>query len=315
MAPHARMVLVAWVLTWLYALPCAAQPEAPRNEEAAALFDRAVELYREGDLDAAVAQFERVYELAPKPAILYNLAQIQAERHQYVAATALYEKFLESSSEDASSTRKDDAREQLQKLRDRIAELWVESNVDEAELFIDDERVGTLPLEQPLKIGAGVSRIRVSKRGYVSAVHTLKVVGGDRPRLLLTLQPTDAEGAVPPTTTSTSAQRPSYLPFWIASASTLTFAVVALSTGLMARRTDRDLDAALNQLPASSALIEYERSRVRTFAAVTDGFGAAALVGLGVSAYLLIRPPGAAAEKRRLAVAPTLGGLSLHGTF
>lgn len=305
-------VAAALVSLSLPAARCAAQ--SVDAEEAAALFDRGVELYREGDLDAALTQMERVYELAPKPGILYNLAQIQVERHQYVAASSLYEKFL-NTSEDASDPRKADARAQVDKLRGRIADLWVECNVDGARLSINDEPAGTLPLSEPLKIDAGVSRVRVVMRGYQPAVQTLKVVGGDRARLVLSLQPVEA-GAKQPVGTATPSRRPRYWPFGIAAATTVALGAVTLTTGLTMARADRDLDRALDRLPAREEEVSYYRSRLRTFAGLTDGFGAASIVALGVSLYLLVRPPEATPrDARRLGVAPTAGGLSLHGTF
>src|ERR1043166_1717810 len=47
-------------------------------------FAHGVELYRAGAYDAALAAFTRAYELAPTYRILYNLAQVQAQRQDYV---------------------------------------------------------------------------------------------------------------------------------------------------------------------------------------------------------------------------------------
>ncbi len=58
-------------------------------------FQRGVSLYRSGAYDAALAEFTRAHEAAPNYRILYNLAQIQAQRHDYVTSLALFQKYLD----------------------------------------------------------------------------------------------------------------------------------------------------------------------------------------------------------------------------
>jgi hypothetical protein len=54
-------------------------------------FLRGVESYKEGAFDIAVVEFTRAYEIAPNFRVLYNIAQSQAERHDYAAALSQYD--------------------------------------------------------------------------------------------------------------------------------------------------------------------------------------------------------------------------------
>jgi tetratricopeptide (TPR) repeat protein len=55
-------------------------PLEPDTSEARMRFTRGVKLYHEGSYDAALAEFTKAYRLAPNYRVLYNLAQVQAER-------------------------------------------------------------------------------------------------------------------------------------------------------------------------------------------------------------------------------------------
>jgi tetratricopeptide (TPR) repeat protein len=298
-----------------HVLDAASAPaRAERAERAAALFERGVELYGEGNLEASLVQFERAYALLPEPRLLYNLAQIEAERHRYVAAIGLYERYLRDAGQAAPEAQRRESLAQLDKLGARVATLWVESDAPGAKLYVNDELAGTIPLEQPLPIDAGVCRVRLELAGYAPASTTLKVAGGDQARVSLALERVGPAVSEP----RLGDARVSYRPLWIASSITLALGVVTLSTGWVARRADQALDQALDRYPVRADELARERARLRTYAALTDGFGAASLVALGASLYYLIVPPRVRSERSvagSLDIAPSARGLALRGTF
>src|SRR5689334_18946072 len=100
-----RMFTVVFVSLLGTASPGAAQPSTPEASEADAQtvtdrarahFERGAEHYSEGDFDAALAEFQRSYELSPTYKLLFNLAQVQMERRDYAAAASLYADYLRS---------------------------------------------------------------------------------------------------------------------------------------------------------------------------------------------------------------------------
>src|SRR5690349_10373833 len=82
-------VFVAWLSCSVTAHAQEAPPPLPAgdtNEQSSAAarvhFARGVEHYDEGNFDAALAEIERAYQLEPSNyKLLYNLAQVQMERH------------------------------------------------------------------------------------------------------------------------------------------------------------------------------------------------------------------------------------------
>ena len=321
-AARVTSLALAWLLAMGVASAVCAQPadSAELEREAGTHFEKGVELYSEGSLDAALVEFERAYELVPSYRLLYNLAQIQAEKHEYAAALGLFDRYLEEGKAELSASRKQEVLAELAKLRERVAQLWVETDVEGAKLFVDDELVGALPLARPVLIDPGVCRVRVEKPGYRSQARQLKVVGGDQPRLNVPLREHAEEGEAEregPAGDATS----SYRAFWISSASAVALGGASLSFGLLTRSANRALDAKLDSFPARPDDLAEDRSQVKTYAALTDGFGAAAIVATGLAVYFLIDPPKSPPAGRELSVGsslrllPSAKGLGLYGKF
>lgn len=313
---------------WLAASVVVAQaPESDpeRAREAAARFDEAVELYQDGSLDAALVQFERAYELVPNPRLLYNLAQVQAERHEYVAAIGLFERYLRESGPSLSAARRAEAESQIVALHARVARLWVESDVEGAQLFVDDEPAGTLPLEEPIVIDSGVRTVRVEAEGYGPAVRKLKVAGGDEPRLSLPVRAL-ARATEQPGADLTPGQRADETPharrLWIAGGATVALGAATLTMGLLARNESRAYDAELDRFGAKENRIADHRANLKTYAGLTDGFAVATAVALGFAVYYAIdaaRDASSEPASTSASAAPWFGeraaGLGVHGRF
>jgi tetratricopeptide (TPR) repeat protein len=302
--------------------PCSlvfAAPSAELAQSAASHFEKGVELYREGSLDAALVEFERAYELIPNYRLLFNLAQIQAERHDYAAAIGFFEKYLQTGAAQIPEARRAEAQREIEKLRTRVAYLRVESNVEGAQLFVNDSPVALLPLSQPLAINPGVSSLRLEKAGYLPTVHQIKVAGGERPRLSLPL--VEASGRGPDDASAARSGSANFTPFWISATSTAAFGVATLALGLTARSANRDLDDELGRFPPDEDQVAQARSRLKLYSALTDSCAAASVVALGVAVYFLIDPPktpahpGGKASRRSLRFLAGHRGVALHGSF
>lgn len=297
---------VLWVLCGL-ALPVVSAAQAnlgEREQEAGARFERGVELYGEGNLDAALVQFERAYELIPNYRVLYNLAQLQAERHEYVAALSLYERYLEQGGDEVPEARRIESLAQIESLRERVGQLWVQSDVAGAKLFVDDELVAELPLSSPIPINAGVRHVRLEKSGYTPVFRKLKVAGGDTPRVRIPLRAAvlgASAGSSSDGAASSAGARPDYRPLWVASAATVALTGATVTMGLLARRENQDLARSLDLFPGRPEEVQNHRSRLKTCAALTDGLGAVSLVSLGLSLYFGLAPPGRSAVGREVA--------------
>ncbi len=170
------LALMASALT----LPALAQPSDDAVAEAREHFERGVELFNEGRNDAALAEFDRAYEIAPAPPVLYNIARVHEALGDAVKAADAYAKYLEDAGDSLSRRRRHEVTAALERQRARIAYVTVTSNVEGATVSVDGVDVATTPLEVPLRLAAGQHTVGVRAAGYDSARRAVQVAGGDR---------------------------------------------------------------------------------------------------------------------------------------
>src|SRR3954471_13606265 len=128
----------------------AADPAASVVETAKQHFLRGVSFYKDGDLDAALAEFSKAYETRPDYRVLYNIGQVQAERRDYAAAARALRQYLKEGDRELDSERRAVVEQTLADMAKRVASLTVTANVANAEVLIDGISVAVLPLEEPL---------------------------------------------------------------------------------------------------------------------------------------------------------------------
>ncbi|HMJ10417.1 MAG TPA: PEGA domain-containing protein [Polyangiaceae bacterium] len=300
-------------------------------EEARRRFQRGVELYREGSFDSALAEFNKAYQLAPNYRVLYNMAQVQTERHDYIAGVKLLEQYLKQGGGDIAPDRREQVEQELRALKGRVSELQITTNVGGAELLVDGASVGELPAKAPILVNSGVRRLQVRKTGYTSSARNVTVAGGESVRLDFELKPepvsaASSGGQLTPYDFNAAQvdNTPANVPMWISLVATGLFAGGAVTFGVLARSSDEELDRKLDEYPANKNGIDDTRSELKRNALLTDAFAGAAIVGAGFTVYFAFNAPEKpAAEKdsARARPAPRLGigtmgtGLRLTGQF
>lgn len=300
--------------------PPAVQP--PPLLEASERFQRGVASFREGDFDAALAEFSRAYKLSPNYRLLYNLAQVQAERHDSVAALKLLEQYVAEAGDALDDERRANVAQLNRDLQRHITELRVSSNVSNAQLAVDGVVVGRAPLSEPLWVNAGSHTVRLTHEGYAPSSKEVSVAGGLVETLDFELVAQAKAPALQPLANPRSpASSTMGGAFWtsVACASALTAA--ATSFGILTHLENRKLDTELDTFPVNQRDVTAERKRVKSFALLTDVFGASAILAVGSSVVFAIRgterPAAAPASSRprRLRASLTGTGVLLQGEF
>jgi tetratricopeptide (TPR) repeat protein len=262
-------------------------------------FARGVELYKEGSFDAALAEFNKAYEIAPNYRVLYNLAQVQRERHDYVAALRMFTQYLDQGGAEITAERKDQVTKEIAALKGRVAELLVHANVEGAELWIDGVSAGVLPIGEQLLVSAGVRQLEVRKAGYLTSTRSITIAGGETTKIEfeLTQQPSNEGPAALPMNTRHDVepeplapipQHHSKAPMWVSLVATGLFTGGAVTFGVLTKKADSKLDDQLNRLPASQSALDGARSDLKRDALLTDGLAAAAIVSGGFFLYFAL---------------------------
>lgn len=288
-------------------------------EQARVHFQRGTEFYREGNYDAALAEFSKAQQVAPNFRLLYNIGQVQAERHDYVAAVRTLTDYLAQGGAEVPEDRRSQVQNEIASLKTKISELTVTSNVVGAEVSVDGVPRGLLPLSTPLLVSAGSRRVTLAKPGYVTAERTIIVTGEDKPKLELTLQSQSASAPTKPAARvgETRHESPSNTGTWLSLAATGGFAAGATIFGLMARSKDAELDEQLGKYPLDASRVGSLRSDLKRDAALCDGFAAASAVSAILAVYFIVSGS-SSSEQRASNRAQLVGqpnGLALRAPF
>jgi len=161
-------------------------------EEGRTLFEAGVEAYEKEKYAAAVAVFERAYELTARPGLLFSIAQAHRKSfekdhkpEQLREAIRYYTRYLATS---PSGEHRTEAVSWLDKLKDSTeargweqtseaqTELAVTANIPGAKLAVDG--VGALALPLALKLGPGPHHIRVTADGYANYERDVELRSG-----------------------------------------------------------------------------------------------------------------------------------------
>ncbi len=268
---------------------------AGADAEARRRFDRALELYRDGALDAALVELERAYALRPASKLLYNLAVVRRDLRRYADALETFETYLAEAGATMDRSRRAEVAREIDKLRGFVGVLRIEVTEAGAEVSVDDHVVGVSPLPGPVRVNVGQRRVTASRQGRQAAT-VIAVAGGDevpvslripRPAAAAAVVPAMAPAPMPP------ASRSSLKP-WVAAGVTAALVVAAAVTGLAALDAKDELARTRFAGSTPSPAARDLESRASSLALATDLLLAGAAAGAGVTVWFLVRPEGEA---------------------
>ena len=196
-----------------------AAPEAgaedPKRVEARKHFRQGVAFAAAGNCSAAIVEFEAAYALVPRSNALYNIAQCQERLFRYDLAIASYERYLAEAPADAPDRSAVEAA--LRTLGNLLGTVHVRCNV-EAEVWVNDRLIGRAPGD--VFIPAGGHALELRAEGYIPARAEVRLVGGQK----LTLELTLAKAQTTVQVTETTGLPPTL--FWIGVGASATSAAV-----------------------------------------------------------------------------------------
>jgi hypothetical protein len=313
MSPRVGLLLSLLISTLAaVAPPAAAAPaEASAVKKAAKHFQRGVALYNEADYRAALVEFRRAYEVAPNPAVLYNIGQANYQVQNYAAALTTFERYLTEAGDGASH--RAEVEQTIETLKTRVGTVDLSVSLAGCEVTIDDELIGTSPFAEPVLVSIGRRRLVAMCEGHAAETRVVEVAAGDVAKVALVIS--ERPGAAAGTLPSIAASRParSSEAAW-RKAGWITTGVLAggtLVVGVLALKASRDLSTERETFPTSASKLHDRSSSLKTLSLTADLLGALTVViGGATLTYTLTR---SSTSEVRLGVAPH--GLRLSGTF
>ncbi len=277
-------------------------------EEAMPHFQKGVELYDENDFSGALIEFKRAYDIAQDYHVLFNIAQTAYQVQNYAAALMSFQQYLDAGGNGIDRKRKSYVEGEIAKLKGRVAQVTVKVNVPNADILVDDEKVGTSPLGQPLVVSQGKRKITASIANKPPVTKTIEVAGGDSTTIDLDVETEQVQQPPPPPPPPVETCR--RIP-WIAWGTTAGLAAVWGATGVVALVFSSDAQSKLNTYPVTKTDITSAQDNARAFALVSDIALGCTIVAAGVATVMTILAKPEPVEKAHAYVTP----MGIWGTF
>lgn len=297
--------------------------------EASEHFRRGVKLHKDGDYVAALVEFKRAYELAPNYRVLYNLGQTSRELKDYASALVAYQRYLEEGGDAIGAKRKQEVKAAVEDLIDRVGKLTISTNVEGAEIQIDDEVIGVTPLDAPIVVNIGKRRVVATLAGHAPARRVIEVAGRDELAVELELADLTRDAPKPADPDPTrSPEEEEDLPVAGIVALSVT-AACAVATGVLgglALTASGDHEDALATFPGNRTSINEVNRRKKRLAIATDVMIGVTGAGAIATLVLFLVNPGSdtASDPDEseandgsvdLSLTPSSNGLWLTGSF
>ncbi|MBL9022204.1 MAG: tetratricopeptide repeat protein [Myxococcales bacterium] len=280
-----------------------AQPSSCSRDDAKTRYLKGVDLFEEGDFQAALIEFKRSYECVPNFNVLYNIGQVYFQLQDYANALKTLSQYLDDGGKRIPQTRRSEVERDVEKLRARVATVTIKVSQPGADVFVDDVKIGTSPLPGPITVSSGKRKFDATKSGFRSTPKTEEIAGQENREVVIDLQPSTTvinvggggeggaggvvvggEGGGPPPPPEEPAP---VLPivFW---SLTGAFVVGTAVTGGLALGADSDLQEQKRTPNTSTDDIDSAASKARGLAIASDVLLGVSIVSAGLATYFTI---------------------------
>ena len=316
----------------------AAHPAGAADTQEESLLRRGLELREKGNDEAALAEFQRAYDLRQSGRARAQMALAEQALGRWIEAETHLGEALQRTREPWISRNTGLLEQAMGDIREHLGSMELSGGQPGAEVRVNGRLVGNLPLGGPVRVEAGSVAVEVRAAGYLPVVRTIVVPAkglARQPIIMIAVAITTApdnptpERALPPPIVDKpdDADKPPKRKHKSSGAKTGAGIVVgiaglgALGTGVgfhllresRANQFNRDLCSFTNGMVAGKEGCKSEYDSIQTARNLAIAGYIAAPVLLGISAYLLFSGDSsdteddAATHTRRLACAPALG--------
>jgi hypothetical protein len=174
---------------------------AARAQPAAAekLISQGVALRKEGKDHRALPLFQQAYDLDRSARTAAQLGLCEATLGYWLAAEEHLAEALSATRHPWMARHEAEIRATLANVRAAIGQIDVSGSPAGAEVLVNGQRAGKLPLARPVRVANGAVQVTLRAPGHAEASSRAVVAGGDRVSVILNLESTNGTGAPPGT--------------------------------------------------------------------------------------------------------------------
>ena len=303
------------------------KPAPGASDEASRRFRAGVVFYKDRDFAAALVEFKRAYELDPNYRVLFNLGQTSQELNDYASALTAFRRYLEEGGKEIDKARRTKVEGFIDALKKKVGTVTIVTNVEGAEVSVDDAPLGKTPLDKPVLVNAGRRKFGAQLSGYHPAVRQEEVAGLDEKTVKLDLQeiettptatapsPKPEQAPPPPRTNVVADEKSTSAAPWVMLAVTGAGAIATGVLGGLAVSARSDLDDALATFPGDKAAVDDAQSKAKTFAMGTDIAGGVTAACAITTLILFVASSGSSEAPKAAAVSRGIRWTAVPGSL
>lgn len=247
-------------------------------------------LYADGDFVSAAMKFQRAYDEAKDPRLLWNIAAAEKNLRHYARVYVLVERYLVEAQPRLSSEDRAEAETLLATVKGFIGEVTIRVDSPGASIRVDDQLLGVSPLPGSVKLEMGERKFVVQKAGFEDFVATREIAGGTALQIEVALKAAVHEGRLRVVAGPGDGIRidgqPRGLGQWEGKLTSGVHSVQVSADGKLPYQSD----VVVGDGQLSNLRITLE-SKARASAPLWPWIaGGAALIGASVGAYFIFRP-------------------------
>jgi hypothetical protein len=152
--------------------------EDPMTTMARARFREGVDFYDKGEFEQARASFLQAYALKKHPAVLLNLAWSCLKSSHPLESDRYFRQFL-NEGRDITDRQRADANDGLAQSRVRLGRIEIIA-AGGTEVAVDNEKVGTAPLADPVAVEAGAHTVKFKGTDGSTETQSISVLAGEK---------------------------------------------------------------------------------------------------------------------------------------
>ncbi|MCP4675167.1 MAG: PEGA domain-containing protein [Deltaproteobacteria bacterium] len=160
-------------------------------------FKAGISFLKADDAQSAAEEFEKSMSLYPNKGALFNLANSYKALNRYAEALEAFRRLRTDFGDKLKKDMRDATERNEREIRDLVSELEIQVDRDNADVHLDDRKVGESPLLEPLVLNPGVHKVVVSLEGYRSIARTVEAVAGGKQSEIFELVQEQASPVVP----------------------------------------------------------------------------------------------------------------------
>jgi hypothetical protein len=247
-------------------------------------------LYQRGDFTGAEAKYRQAYDLSKDARLVFNMAACEKELHHYARMQSLLVRYENEATPEMLAEDKSGVDSALAALKNLVGTVTITANVAGAEVMVDEEPAGTTPLAGPVVLDLGRHKITLRKAGFDAVTDAIDVQGGSAMTEAVTLveHAHDARLLIIADDDATIAidGKPTAKERFDGPVPAGSHDLQVTAPGKVAYRSEVELHE------GESRTLQVTLAKETPHGAVWPWIvgGAVAAVGLGVGAYLLLRP-------------------------